>query len=411
MATSRLPQFNIRALKNSDGIFGAPKISEKFFSEIKTPSFVIDEGLLEKNLQILYNVKQRTGAKILLALKAYSAFSTFPLVKKYLDGVCASSPNEARLGKEEFGREVVVAAPAYTDEDIKELVKHSTCIIFNSFNQLKKFRKIALSKGIECGVRINPECSSAPTSLYDPCAPFSRLGVVSKNFEKSSLQGVSGLHFHALCQQNADALEKTLKSAEAKFGKHFSKMKWVNFGGGHHITREDYDIDLLCDLINYFKKKYEVQVYLEPGEAVALNAGFLVASVVDIVNNGMDIAILDTSAETHMPDVLAMPYTPEIIGAKIATKMNKEDRKKYPYFYRLGGLTCLAGDVIGDYAFPKKLYTGQKLVFTDMAIYSMVKATTFNGVSLPSISTYSPKSRKIKIVKEFGYEDFKGRLS
>lgn len=391
MATGRIPQFDT--------------------GKIGTPSFVIDEGLLEKNLKILHSVKQRTGAKILLALKAYSAFSTFPLIKKYLDGICASSPNEARLGKEEFGKEVVVAAPAYTDEDIGELVKYSTCMIFNSFSQLKKFRKTVLSHGIEYGIRINPECSSAPTSLYDPCAPFSRLGVTAKNFEENSLQGVSGLHFHALCQQNSDALEKVLKSAEKKFGKYFSKMKWVNFGGGHHITKEGYDIDLLCDLINSFKKKYKVQVYLEPGEAVALNAGFLIASVVDIVNNGMEIAILDTSAETHMPDVLAMPYTPEIVGAKIASKMSEEDRKKYPYICRLGGLTCLAGDVIGDYAFPKKLSIGSKLVFTDMAIYSMVKTTTFNGVNLPSISLFNPKKNKIKIVKEFGYEDFKSRLS
>lgn len=378
---------------------------------MKTPSFVIDEGLLEKNLEILQSVKKRTGAKILLALKAYSAFSTFPLIKKYLDGVCASSPNEARLGKEEFGKEVVVAAPAYTEHDIEELVKHSTCIIFNSFSQLRKFRKMVLSHGIQCGIRINPECSSAPTSLYDPCAPFSRLGVPSKNFEHDSLEGVSGLHFHALCQQNSDALEKVLGSAEEKFGKYFRKMKWVNFGGGHHITRENYDVDLLCDLIISFRKKYKVQVYLEPGEAVALNSGFLVASVVDIVNNGMDIAILDTSAETHMPDVLAMPYSPEIVGAKIASKMGKEERKSYPYNYRLGGLTCLAGDVIGDYAFPKKLSVGSKLIFTDMAIYSMVKTTTFNGVNLPSISVYNPKSKKIKTIREFGYEDFKNRLS
>lgn len=391
MATGRIPQFDI--------------------GRVKTPSFIIDEGLLEKNLRVLYSVKQRTGAKILLALKAYSAFSTFPLIKKYLDGVCASSPNEARLGREEFGKEVVVAAPAYTEQDIRQLVKYSTCIIFNSFSQLKKFRKTVLSHGIQCGIRINPEYSEAPAELYNPCGPCSRLGVTKKNFEENSLQGVTGLHFHALCQQNSDALEKVLKSAETKFGKCFSEMKWVNFGGGHHITREGYGIDLLCDLIEAFKKKYNVDVYLEPGEAVALDAGFLVASVVDIMNNGMDIAILDTSAETHMPDVLAMPYTPEIVGAKIASKMAEEEKKKYPYVFRLGGLTCLAGDLIGNYAFPKKLSIGSKLVFADMAIYSMVKTTTFNGVNLPSILVYSPKSRKLKTVREFGYSDFKNRLS
>lgn len=391
MATGRIPQFNI--------------------GKVKAPSFIIDEGLLEKNLKFLYSVKQRTGAKILLALKAYSAFSTFPLIKKYLDGVCASSPNEARLGKEEFGKEVVAAAPAYTEQDIRQLVKYSTCIIFNSFSQLKKFRKTALSHGIQCGIRINPECSSAPASLYDPCAPYSRLGVTIKNFDEKALEGVSGIHFHALCQQNSDALEKVLKSVEVKFGEYLSKMTWVNFGGGHHITKEGYDIDLLCSLINSFKKKYNVQVYLEPGEAVALNAGFLVASVIDIVRNEMDIAILDISAETHMPDVLAMPYTPEIVRAKIASRMAAADKKNFPHIYRLGGLTCLAGDLIGDYAFPKKLSVGSKLVFTDMAIYSMVKTTTFNGVNLPSISVYNPKSRKLKTIREFGYKDFKSRLS
>lgn len=389
----------------------ADRLSQLNIGKVSTPSFVIHEGLLEKNLKVLYNVKKRTGAKILLALKAYSAFSTFPLIKKYLDGVCASSPNEARLGREEFGKEVVVAAPAYTRENIRELVKHSTCIIFNSFNQWKTYKAFVLKHGVEAGIRINPERSEAPSELYNPCAPCSRLGVTIKNFEGNLLEGVSGLHFHALCQQNADALERVLKAVEAKFGKYFGKVKWVSFGGGHHITKKGYDIDLLCDLINSFKKKYGVQVYLEPGEAIALNAGFLVASAVDIINNGTDIAILDTSAETHMPDVLAMPYTPEIIGAKISSKITENEKKKFPHICRLGGLTCLAGDIIGDYAFPKKLAIGSKLIFTDMAIYSMVKTTTFNGVNLPSISVYNPKSGKIRIIREFGYEDFKGRLS
>lgn len=391
MAANRFPQFDIR--------------------EVKTPSFVIDEGLLEKNLEILYSVKQRTGAKILLALKAYSAFSTFPLIKKYLDGVCASSPHEARLGYEEFGKEVVVAAPAYTEENIKELVKHSTCIIFNSFNQWKKYKKIVLEHGIECGIRINPEYSEAPAELYNPSAPYSRLGVTIKNFEENSLEGINGLHFHSLCEKGADALQRVLKVVEEKFGRYFGRMKWVNFGGGHHITKEGYDIGLLCNMIKSFKNKYNVDVYLEPGEAVALNAGFLVASVIDIIHNDMDIAILDTSAETHMPDVLSMPYTPEVIGAKIASSCTAKDKKSFPYAYRLGGLTCLAGDIIGDYAFPEKLSIGTKIVFTDMAIYSMVKTTTFNGVNLPSIAIYSPKNGKVEVIREFGYEDFKDRLS
>ncbi len=378
--------------------------------KIKTPSFLIDEGLLEKNLKILYNVKQLTGAKILLALKAYSAFSTFPLIKNYLDGVCASSPHEARLGHEEFCKEVVVAAPAYTEWQMKELVKYSTCIIFNSFNQLKKYKKFVIKHGIEAGIRINPEFSEAPAELYNPCCPCSRLGVTLKNFDESALDCVSGIHFHALCEQGADALERVLNVVEKKFGKHFKRMKWLNFGGGHHITKKGYDIGLLCRLINSFKKRHGVEVYLEPGEAVALNAGFLVASVVDIVNNGMDIAILDASAETHMPDVLAMPYTPSIVGAVIASKRTGKEKVKFPHVYRLGGLTCLAGDVIGDYAFPKRLSIGSKIVFTDMAIYSMVKATTFNGVNLPSI-LIRKKTGKIDVVREFGYEDFKSRLS
>lgn len=390
METHRLPKFNIR--------------------EIKTPSFIIDEGLLEKNLEILGEVKRRTGAKILLALKAYSAFCTFPLIRKYLDGTCASSTFEARLGYEEFGKEVVVAAPAYSKENIEELVKYSTCIIFNSFNQLKSYKELVLKQNVECGIRINPEYSEAPAELYNPCAPCSRLGVTIKNFEESSLDGVDGIHFHALCEQGADALQRVLEAAESKFGKYFSKMKWVNFGGGHHITKEGYDINLLCDLINDFKKKYNVQVYIEPGEAVALNAGFLAASVVDIMRNDIDIAILDTSAETHMPDVLAMPYTPEIIGAKIASKCTESDKKDFPHVYRLGGLTCLAGDIIGDYAFSKKLEIGSKLAFTDMAVYSMVKTTTFNGINLPSIMIHR-KNGKLEVVKEFGYEDFKNRLS
>lgn len=390
MEADRFPKFNI--------------------GQVRTPSFVIDEGLLEKNLKILKNVKQATGAKILLALKAYSTFSTFPLIKKYLDGVCASSPHEARLGHEEFGKEVVVAAPAYTDEHIRELVKHSTAIIFNSFGQYKKYKKTALQNDIKCGIRVNPEHSEAPVPLYNPCGPCSRLGVTIKNFEEKELGGISGLHFHALCEQGADALERVLKAFEKKFGKYIGKMEWVNLGGGHHITKEGYDIDLLCRIIKSFKIKHGIEVYLEPGEAVALNAGFLVASVVDIIENEAEIAILDTSAETHMPDVLAMPYTPRIIGAKIASSRTEKDKKNFPHKYRLGGMTCLAGDIIGDYAFPKKLEVGSKIVFTDMAIYSMVKTTTFNGVNLPSIAI-NRKNGEMEIVKEFGYGDFKGRLS
>lgn len=376
---------------------GFPKAD---LSQIETPFYVVDEALLEKNLRVLSYVKKKTGCKILLALKGFAMHSTFPLIRKYLDGICASSPHEAKLGREKFGKEVHAFAPAYSENDIRGLLKTCDHIVFNSFAQWKKFRKKLKGK-VEASIRINPEYAEVETELYNPCAPNSRMGVTLKNFDETELQGISGLHFHALCEQNSDTLERVLEAAEKNFGKYFSKMKWINFGGGHHITRKDYDVEKLCKLIIDFKKKYGVQVILEPGEAVALNAGFLVSSVLDAINNGMDIAIMDTSAETHMPDTLAMPYRPYIIGSG-----NPGEKK---YTYRLGGLTCLSGDVIGDYSFDKKLEVGTRLAFTDMAIYSMVKNTTFNGVQLPSIVLV--KNGKAKVVKRFGYEDYKNRLS
>lgn len=369
--------------------------------KIKTPCYLVDETLIEKNLKILQKVKGRTGCKILLALKGFSMFSTFPLIRKYLDGVCASSPNEARLGCEEFRKEVHVFAPAYSEDDIKELLKTSSTIVFNSFGQLEKYRKKVRGK-VEIGLRVNPEYSEIKYPLYDPCAKGSRMGVLLEELEKHSLKGIDGLHFHALCEQNADVLQRVLERFEEKFGKYLNGMKWVNFGGGHHISREDYDVDMLCRVINDFKKKYKVKVYLEPGEAIALNTGVLIAKVLDIVHNEADIAILDTSAEAHMPDTLAMPYKAKIIGAA--------EPGTYRYNYRLAGATCLAGDVIGDYSFPKKLKAGDKLMFTDMAHYTMVKNTTFNGVRLPSIAILK-KNGKVKVVKEFGYADFRNRLS
>jgi len=359
-----------------------------------------------KNLKILKNVKQRTGCKILLATKAFSMYSTFPLIRNYLDGTCASSLNEAKLGFEEFKGEVHTFAPAYSEEDFKQISKYSDHIIFNSMTQWNKYKiKIANSKNlkgkkIEAGIRINPEYSEVKVEMYNPCAPFSRMGMTIDKIEGADLNGISGIHFHAMCEQNSDTLKHILEVVEAKFGKYIKQMKWVNFGGGHHITRSDYDIDLLCELIINFKKKYGVEVYLEPGEAVALNCGVLVASVFDIIDNKKKIAILNTSAETHMPDVLAMPYTPKIIGAG--------EVGKFKYEYRLAGVTCLAGDVIGDYSFPEELKVGQKLIFLDMAIYSMVKNTTFNGINLPTI--YLHKKGKLKLIKKFGYSDFKRRI-
>jgi carboxynorspermidine decarboxylase len=375
------------------------------FNRISTPCFMVDESALKRNLKILDEVQNRTGCKILLALKAFAMFSVFPLLRGTLHGICASSPHEARLGREEFQREVHVFAAAYSVTDIADLVKLADYIIFNSFSQWKRFRSDiqASPRTIYCGMRVNPEHSEGTVPIYDPCAPFSRLGTIRKNFEADNLEGISGLHFHNLCEQNADALERTLKSFEAKFGEFISGMKWVNFGGGHHITRPGYDLDLLCRLIQNFQDRYHVQVYLEPGEAVALNAGVLVASVLDIVFNEKAIAILDTSAAAHMPDVLEMPYRPEIVGSGMPGE--------YLYSYRLAGISCLAGDIIGEYSFPSPLETGRKLVFLDMAHYTMVKTTTFNGIKLPAIGLYNSETDQFRIVREFGYEDFKNRLS
>jgi carboxynorspermidine decarboxylase len=378
---------------------------KRITDSVETPCFIVNEGLLKKNLEVLASVKKRTGTKIFLALKAFAMYSTFPLVSKYLDGVSASGPIEARLGYEEFGKEVHTFAPAYSDADIKEVIKYSTAIIFNSVAQWKKYRDVIKESGkkIDIGLRVNPGYSDVKTDLYNTTLFGSRLGIQASDLKGEDLEGIDGLHFHALCEQNADSLVRVLGSFEKKYGKYIKKMKWVNFGGGHHITRKDYNIDLLMKTINSFKERYGVQVHLEPGEAVALNAGVLVSSVLDTVNNGMNIAILDTSAEAHMPDVLAAPYTPNIIGGGRP--------KEQKYTYRLGGLTCLAGDVIGDYSFANRLKAGDRLVFLDMAHYSMVKTTTFNGVKHPSIVLYNPDTKKVRVVRRFGYSDYKERLS
>jgi len=373
----------------------------------KTPCYVIDEGLLEKNLKVLADVQKRTGCQIVLALKGFSMFSTFEIINKYLAGVSAASLDEARLGFEEFKKDVHTCAPAYREDEFENLLKYSSHIIFNSFKQWDKFKESVSknNKQIKCGLRINPEHSEVKVPIYDPCAPGSRLGIRKEQFSDKDLNGITGIHFHTLCELNSDSLERTLKVVEDKFGSIIEKMEWVNFGGGHHITRPDYDIDKLCDLINNFKKKYNVKIYLEPGEAIALNTGVLVASVLDIIpsSEGVDIAILDTSAAAHMPDVLEMPYRPQIEGAG-----NPGD---FPHTYKLGGMTCLAGDVIGEYSFPEPLKVGDKLTFMDMAHYTMVKNNTFNGIRLPSIATYNPHNDKIQVIREFQYEDYRNRLS
>ncbi|NLW81301.1 MAG: carboxynorspermidine decarboxylase [Desulfovibrionales bacterium] len=377
--------------------------------QIATPSFVVDLGLIRQNLDVLAGVKARTGCRILLALKGFAMWSVFPVLRQVLDGVCASSPHEARLGREEFGREVHVFAAGYSQADIVDLCATADHIVFNSFRQLEAFRGLIaeeatrLGREIELGVRINPEHSEGAVPIYDPCSPGSRLGVRRRDFRPGLLHGVTGLHWHNLCEQNADCLERTIAAAEKGFGEFFSRMEYVNFGGGHHITRPDYDTDLLCRLINDFKQRHGMQVYLEPGEAVALNSGYLVSTVLDVTQADMPIAILDTSVPAHMPDVLEMPYRPHIVGSGLPGEK--------AHTYRLGGLSCLAGDVAGEYSFDRPLAPGDRLVFTDMAHYSMVKTNTFNGIQLPSIAVFEPEDGSMRVVRSFGYEDFKGRLS
>jgi len=371
---------------------------------VPTPCYVVDEPGLIRNLEVLNSVQKRTGCKIIMALKGFAMFGVFPLIRQHLWGVTASSLHEARLGYEEFGREVHVYAPAYKETEFEELLAYSNHLVFNSFSQWNRFKPL-LNKArhrISCGIRVNPEHSEVKVALYDPCAPFSRLGVTRRNFQEEDLEGITGLHFHTLCELNADSLARTLKAFEDKFGEFIPRLKWINFGGVHHITRPDYDVDLLCQLIADFKKRHSVEVYLEPGEAVVLNAGVLVASVLDLLHNQKDVAILDASAAAHTPDVLEMPYRPEIEGAG--------KPGDYDHNYRLGGLTCLAGDVFGDYSFPQPLEIGSRLVFTDMAHYTMVKNNTFNGVSLPAIAIRDARGQ-IRIVRQFGYEDYRNRLS
>ena len=368
---------------------------------VPTPSYVIDEGQLRKNLEILKSVEERTGAHILLAQKAFSNYKFYPLIGEYISGATASGLFEARLAYEEMHGENHIFSPAYKDDEFGEILDICDHIVFNSFSQWKKFRKRALELGGSFGLRINPERSTQEHGIYDPCAFGSRLGITIANFEPNELEGISGLHFHTLCEQNSDDLAATLVAVEEKFGKYLYDMEWLNFGGGHHITRSDYDVELLVSEINRIRQKYDVEVYLEPGEAVALNAGYLMTTVCEIVDNGIKTAILDTSAACHMPDVLEMPYRPPL-------KDGYEAGEK-PFTYRLSSLTCLAGDIIGDYSFEKPLNIGDRLMFCDMAIYTMVKNNTFNGMALPSIYKMA-ENGDISLIREFGYSDFKNRL-
>lgn len=381
-----------------------------WITEVETPCYVIDEKQLRRNLELLKYVREEAGCKILLAQKAFSEFSVYPLIAEYLDGCTASGIYEARLGYEEmakpYGRENHVFSPAYPDKDMDELLKICDHIVFNSPRQWAKFREKVrgADRYIQAGIRVNPEYSEIETDIYNPCFTGSRLGATIRQFtaDPALYEGIDGLHFHTMCEQGAEVLERTLPHVEEKFGFMFDRIKWLNFGGGHHITRPDYDVNRLISCVKRIRERYGLEVYLEPGEAVALNAGWLVTTVLDTFSNGCDIAITDASAACHMPDVLEMPYRPEIIGAGKPGEL--------PCTYRLGGNTCLAGDVIGDYSFEKPLECGDRLVFCDMAIYSMCKNNTFNGMPLPSIYLLK-EDGELRLVKRFGYEDFKGRLS
>ena len=374
-------------------------------ARVDSPAYVIDLGALERNLELLAHAQGAAGCGILLALKGFGAWSTFPLVGKYLDGVAASGPDEARLGAEELGKQVHTYCPAFDERSLRETIRYSDHVVFNSPSQIDRFRSIIdeHASGTSFGLRINPEHSEVDVALYDPCARGSRLGTTSRALARADLGGIDGLHFHTLCELGADALQRTLTVIEERFAPWLDRAAWVNFGGGHHITKPGYDVGLLINLVREFKRQHRVEVFLEPGEAIGLNAGVLVASVLDVVENDGQIAILDISATAHMPDVLEMPYRPEIRNAAEAGKLAQT--------YRLGGLSCLAGDVIGEYSFAEPLKVGDRLLFEDMAHYTMVKTTTFNGVRLPSIALYDPRDDSYRVQRRFEYADYRNRLS
>jgi len=381
------------------------------FAAAPSPGYIVHMGRLEENCQLLHSVAERSGAKILLALKGFACHSAFPMVRRYLSGTTSSGLHEGLLAHEHFGKEIHVYSTAYKPSELTHLSRFAHSLVFNSANQLAAgIEHLGTGKRPELGLRVNPEYSEVETELYDPCSPASRLGTTRAALDKSLkthpdglLKNLAGLHFHALCEQDADALEHTAQAFEEKFSDLIPGLKWLNFGGGHHITRPGYDIDRLCRTVQYFRDRYKVDVYLEPGEAVALHTGVLVVTVLDIVEAGdHHIAILDCSATCHMPDVLEMPYRPSVLGAS--------EPGVHPYTYRLGGMSCLAGDVVGDYSFPEKIKAGQRIIFLDMAHYTMVKNTTFNGVPLPAISLFDP-AKGLQTVRTFGYEDYRNRLS
>jgi len=376
-------------------------------NDLPTPCYVIDETKLIRNLEILKDVKEKAGCKILLAQKAFSCYHFYPLIGNYLDGTACSGLFEARLGYEEMGKLNHVFSAAYREDEIDEISRLCDHVIFNSMSQKDRFASRVIGSGSKVGIRINPECSTQTGhEIYDPCAAFSRLGVTLAELKNGSMAGVSGFHFHTLCEQDSDALEITLNAIEDKFKDYLERISWLNMGGGHHITRDGYDRERLIVCVKRFREKYGLEIFLEPGEAIALNAGYLITSVLDIKRNGMDIAIVDASAACHMPDVLEMPYTPPLYSLET---LEPYEKAQNVHKYRLGAQTCLAGDVIGDYDFNSELKAGDRIVFGDMAIYSMVKNNTFNGMCLPSIALLH-KDGECEIIKRFSYNDFKCRL-
>lgn len=372
------------------------------YTQVPSPCFVLDEKRLVRNMEILDDIQKRTGAKIICALKGYSFWRSFPLIARYLPGATASSLNEARLAREEMGKEVHVFAPVYGDDEIDQILSLADHISFNSFSQWARFKAKTLAAGVSAGIRVNPQFSTVETDIYNPCGRFSRLGVTEAEFKPELLDGIEGLHFHALCEQDADALEGVLSAFEQHFGKYIDRMKWVNFGGGHHITRKDYHRDDLVRIINSFRQRHPgVEVILEPGEAVGWQTGELVATVEDIVHNEMDIAILNISVSDHMPDCLEMPYRPAVTGSG----MPGEKR----FTYKLTGCSCLAGDQLGDFSFDNPLKVGDRIIFEDMIHYTMVKTTFFNGVRHPSIGKFDMEG-KFHLLHTFTYEQFKDKL-
>ena len=379
-------------------------MTNRYLTNIPSPCWVLEEEKLLKNLMIVKHIKEKSGAKVLLALKGYALWKSFPLLQPYLNGCCASGLHEAKLAHETFGKEVHTYSPAFKEEEIEEIAHISHHLVFNSPSQFKAYAQKAkqMNPHLSLGLRVNPEYSESPKEIYNPCGLYSRLGTTLANIDESVLAQCDGLHFHALCEQSADALENVLRHFEEKFGIYIPKMKWINFGGGHHITRQGYDVEKLINLIKNFKAKYNVEVYLEPGEAIGWETGTLVTTVLDIVHNGIDIAILDSSAEAHMPDTIIMPYRADVRDAGEAGEK--------AHTYRLAGNTCLAGDIMGDYSFDTPLNIGDKVIFEDQMHYTMVKATTFNGVKLPSIAIQR-ENGNVKVVRQFTYEDFRDRLS